>query len=121
MDWHPLLQGHAELTRKEFEELIHPAIAASGRLSAGKLEHGGARVDSWCIACRQHETCLCTLSSTALPLLPCPSHPADEAEQSLRSIQHDPTDSHLARCLFRRFLQRRLPEVAAAGGGGSGQ
>ncbi|KAI7844378.1 hypothetical protein COHA_002176 [Chlorella ohadii] len=40
--------------------------------------------------------------------------PAEESEESRRSLADDPLDAHLLTCLFRRFMERGLPEAAAA-------
>lgn len=39
---------------------------------------------------------------------------AEESEESRRSLADDPLDAHLLTCLFRRFMERGLPEAAAA-------
>lgn len=114
------LQGHVELSREETLEKLWPAITASGRLNqggpAGQLPPLGVSPP------RQLAASFCMQWLTP----PAPVHPpAAESEESRRSLADDPLDAPLLVCMFRRFMERGLPEAAAAAavvdGGSSGR
>lgn len=114
-----------ELSREDTLEKIWPAITASGRLSPGE--------PCWGHACLVVAVALRSGSAGWIAGIgkcssrPPNSQPAEESEESRRSLAEDPLDAPLVVCLFRRFMERGLPEAAAAAaaapasGGASGR
>ena len=109
------LQGHAELSAEETLEKIHSAVTAAGRLSAG----APCAALQWHIPHPRFDISMGLTSWRPLPHCCLPCLPAEEAEESARSLQEDPTDAQLTLQLYRRFMERGLPEVAAVSGSGA--